>query len=452
MAAAGMDVARIPMAHGTTADALARIERVRAAVPDVGILADLPGPKIRSAPFPTDGIALHPGTEIMLVTATPGSTSNDARIGVVDPTLVSRLEPGDRIAIGDGGIALDVRARADGGFLAEVRSGGNVQGSPGITVVGDRLEWESPTLEDLDRMRAVAGAGVDAVAASFVRSARDIVELRAAAGASPPMLVAKIETVEATHDLDSIIAVAEGVMVARGDLGVRLPLEDVPHTQKRIIKTAVRYGRPVITATQMLESMVTATTPTRAEVTDVANAVLDGTSALMLSAETAIGTDPVGVIATMARIASRAEREFDFLSWGARLGVQSVDGGANSPAGITAAITAAGWRAAIDEAADVIIACTLTGTTARSISRFRPFMPLVAATPSARTARQLTMSWGVDTLIVPESDSIDAIVDQAVEAATSAGYVEPGDIAVVLAGSPTEPEPATDTLRLVRIR
>ena len=266
------------------------------------------------------------------------------------------------------------------------------------------------------------------------------------------MVVAKIETVEATHDLDSIIAAADGVMVARGDLGVRLPIEDVPHTQKRIIKTAVRYGRPVITATQMLESMVTATTPTRVEVTDVANVVLDGTSALMLSAETAIGADPVGVVATMARIASRAEREFDFLSWGTRLGIQSVAGGASSPEGITAAITSAGWRAAIDEAADVIIACTLTGRTARSISRFRPFMPIVAATPSLRTARQLTMSWGVDTLIVPESGSTDAIVEHAVQAVTEAGYVEAGDIAVVLAGSPTEPDPASDTLRLVRIR
>jgi len=180
--------------------------------------------------------------------------------------------------------------------------------------------------------------------------------------------------------------------------------------------------------------------------------LLDGTSSVMLSAETAIGADPVGVVATMARIASRAEREFDFLTWGGRLGVQAVAGGAASPAGITAAITAAGWRAAIDEAADVIIACTVTGRTARSISRFRPFMPIVAATPSVRTARQLTMTWGVDTLVVPESSNTDDIVDHAVRAATDAGYVEPGDIVVVLAGSPTGPEPASDTLRLVRIR
>jgi pyruvate kinase len=265
------------------------------------------------------------------------------------------------------------------------------------------------------------------------------------------MIVAKIETSDATKDLDAIVNAADGVMVARGDLGVRLPMEDVPHIQKQIIRTAVRYGRPVITATQMLESMVTASTPTRAEVTDVANAVLDGSSALMLSGETAIGVDPVGVVATMARITMRAEREFDFLGWGSRLGVQTVADGATSPAGITAAISAAGWRAAVDEAADVIIACTLTGRTARSISRFRPNMQLVATTPSPRTARQLTLSWGVETLLVPLSSSTDVIVDRAVRAAVQAGYVEPGDIAVVLAGSPGVPEPTSDTLRLVLV-
>jgi pyruvate kinase len=392
MADAGMDVARIPLAHGTTDDALARVARVRETVPHVGILADLPGPKIRSAPFPPDGVRLAPGATVELVTAEAGDLSRIDRIGVADPDLVERLEPGDRVAIGDGGIALDVVSTTGGRAVAEVHSGGVAQGRPGIAVPGGRISFQTPTAEDLDRMRALAAVEVDAVAASFVRSALDLEELRAAAGAGAPMLVAKVETAEAVRDLDGIIHASDGVMVARGDLGVRLPLEDVPHIQKQIIRTAVRYGRPVITATQMLESMISAGTPTRAEVTDVANAVLDGTSALMLSGETAIGSEPVDVVATMARIASRAEREFDFLSWGSRLGVQLVEGGATSPAGITAAITAAGWRAAIDEAADVIIACTATGRTARSISRFRPVMPLVATTPSPRTARQLTLS------------------------------------------------------------
>jgi pyruvate kinase len=452
MGEAGMDVARIPLAHGTTEDALARVARVREAVPGIGVLADLPGPKIRSAPFDDGGARLTAGSRVELVTAAAGDLSRENRIGVADPDLVGRLEPGDRVAVGDGGIALDVVTAGDGRAMAEVHSGGVVQGRPGITVPGGRITMPTPTPEDLERMTALAAVDVDAVAASFVRSAADIADLRAAAGASPPMLVAKIETAEAARDLEPIIETADGVMVARGDLGVRLPAEDVPHIQKQIIRAAVRYGRPVITATQMLESMVTAASPTRAEVTDVANAVLDGTSALMLSGETAIGADPVAVVATMARIAVRAEAEFDFLSWGSRLGIQLVAGGAASPAGITAAITAAGWRAAIDEAADVIVACTLTGRTARSISRFRPVMPLVATTPSARTARQLTLSWGVESLVVPIAVSTDMIVDDAIAAVGEAGYVQPGDIAVVLAGAPGEADPITDTLRLVRIR
>jgi len=180
MADAGMNVARIPLAHGTTEEALARIERVRAAIPDVGILADLPGPKIRAAPFTPEGVVLVPKSDVTLVAVPPATASTADRIGVADAALVARLEPGDRVAIGDGGIALDVRARTADGVVAEVRSGGTVLGRPGITVVNDRFEWESPTPEDLERMAALAAVRVDAVAASFVRSAADIEALRAA--------------------------------------------------------------------------------------------------------------------------------------------------------------------------------------------------------------------------------------------------------------------------------
>ncbi len=266
------------------------------------------------------------------------------------------------------------------------------------------------------------------------------------------MLVAKIETAEAVADLDAIVEVADGVMVARGDLGVRMALPDVPHIQKRIIRSAVRYGRPVITATQMLESMVTALAPTRAEVSDVANAVLDGTSAVMLSAETAVGADSSLVVATMAEITKRAEEEFDHLGWGAKLDPQQVAGNPFSPARITAATTSAAWRAAMEEDAAAIIACTRSGATARAISRFRPPMPIVAATPSWATARQLALSWGVTTLMVGEAASTDEIVWFAVQSSVRAGFAAPGDVVVVLAGSPSEPVPTTDTLRLVRVR
>ena len=460
MAAAGMDVARVTLAHGTTAEAVERIAKLRALVPEVGILVDLPGPKIRTAPFPDGGVTLAEGDHVILKTERIGEGSSAACIGVSLAALVDGLEAGDPVALGDGGVSLTVQGRVAGGAVAEVVSGGRLQGRPGVTAPTGRFALVTPTPEDLARVEALVTAGVDAIAVSFVRTAADMVAVRITAQRCAdrdpdrhvPLLVAKIETAEAVTDLEAIVEVADAVMVARGDLGVRLALEDVPHIQKRIIRSAVRFGRPVITATQMLESMVTGSVPTRAEVTDVANAVLDGTSAVMLSGETAVGLDPMRVVATMARIARRAEQDFDYLGWGSNLGVQLVAGDASSPARVTAAITGAGWRAALEEDASVIIACTNSGATARAISRFRPSIPIVAVTPSIRTARELTLSWGVATIVVGEAATTDEIVWFAVQAAVRGGYAASGDIAVVLAGSPIEPEPATDTLRLVRIR
>ncbi len=439
------------MAHGSLGDALERVRRIRDAVPGVGIMADLPGPKIRCAAFPVGGVDLVTGSRLTLMAATEGMGSTDHRIAVDHPDLVAGLQSGDCVALGDGGVMLLVEGDAGDNVEALVRSGGRVQGRPGVTAPAGRIPIATPTAEDLERLEAMVAERVDLVAVSFVRSAADIEAIRRAAGPDCPMLVAKIETPEAVADLDEIVAVADAVMVARGDLGVRLALEDVPHIQKRIIRTGVRFGRPVITATQMLESMVYAPVPTRAEVADVANAVLDGTSALMLSAETAIGMAPVTVVSTMARIAQRAERDFDYLAWGSGLAPQSVIGDAFSPARLTAATTAAGWRAAIEEEAACIVACTRAGTTARAISRFRPAVPIIACTPSQRTARQLTLSWGVRTITLGEASSTDEIVWFAVQAVVQAGYATRGDVVVVLAGSPTEPEPATDTMRLVRI-
>lgn len=446
-----MDVARVPMAHGSLDDAVQRVRRIREAVPGVGVMADLPGPKIRCAAFPDGGVEVVTGSRAILVAATPGMGSTGRRIAVDHPDLVAGLRDGDSVALGDGGVMLLVEREIGEGVEVLVRSGGRVQGRPGVTAPAARIPVVTPTADDLERLSAMVAEGVDLVAVSFVRSAADIDAIRAAAGRDCPMLVAKIETAEAVAEMDGIVAVADAVMVARGDLGVRMALEDVPHIQKRIIRTGVRFGRPVITATQMLESMVSAPVPTRAEVADVANAVLDGTSALMLSAETAIGSSPVTTVATMARIAQRAERDFDYLGWGSGLAPQSVLGDPFSPARVTAATTAAGWRAAVEEDAACIVACTRAGNTARAISRFRPAVPIIACTPSERTARQLTLSWGVRTITVGEASSTDEIVWFAVQAVVRAGYSTRGDVLVVLAGSPTEPEPATDTMRLVRI-
>jgi pyruvate kinase len=450
MVAAGMDVARLPLAHGTIDDAVARLRIIRAAAPHVAVMADLPGPKIRAAAFPDGGSTLVTGERIELVTADgPDAASSATRIAVAHDDVVEHLEAGDRVALGDGGVALIVEGRDGDRVLARVRSGGLVQGRPGVTAPAGRAALITPTPDDLERLAVLLEEGTDAIAVSFVRSAADMESVRKAAGPGP-LLVAKIETPEGVADLDAILAVSESVMVARGDLGVRIPLEDVPHVQKKVIRAGIRYGRPVITATQMLESMITSPVPTRAEVTDVANAVFDGTSAVMLSGETAIGAHPVEAVATMAAIAQRAEDHFDFVSWGAGLGAQEVAD--RSAERITATITAAAWRAAREENATAIIACTVSGATARAIARYRPQARIVAATPQELTGRQLKMSWGVETVIVPESSSTDEIVWFAVKEVVEQGYAAAGDVVVVLAGSPTEPEPVTDTLRIVQVR
>ena len=339
------------------------------------------------------------------------------------------------------------------GVAAAVVSGGVLRGRPGVSLPEDRIVLRSPTDEDLRLLDGVLGAGVDAVAVSFVHTADDVATIRRVVGSDGPMVVAKIETGPAVANLDDILHVADGVMVARGDLGVRLPLEDVPHIQKQIIRTGVAHGKPVITATQMLESMITAPTPTRAEVSDVANAVFDGTSAVMLSAETAIGVDPVAVVDAMARITRRAERDFDYRGWGTRLGEQQLAGLHEAPTTvrITSAITAAAWRASVDADLAAIIACTNSGTTARMISRFRPTCPIIAMTPYERTARQLAMAWGIRPVVMSMHGTPDEIVWHAVEAASTLGLVRPGDLLGVLVGSPQEVEPTTDVLRLVRV-
>jgi pyruvate kinase len=455
LVAAGMDTARLGLAHGPVEGSIEIMARIRAAATDagrhIGVLADLPGPKVRAATFPPDGVILAEGSVVALV---PGGASSGAfAIGIDYPSLLQALEPGDLVALGDGGVTLVIDEIGPTTAVARVRSGGLLLGRPGVNLPPERFSEPTPTPQDLRLLEAVVAAGVDSVAVSFVRTAADVIAVRQAMGAGGPMLIAKIETPSAVDDLDAIIQASDGVMVARGDLGVRLPLESVPHIQKHIIRHGVAWGRPVITATQMLESMIHAPTPTRAEVSDVANAVLDGSSALMLSAETAVGRDPVAAVTTMARIAQRAEQEFDSYGWGRGLGRQQTEANAEAPAAlrIVSAITAAAWRAAYDADASAIICATRSGATARSMSRFRPAMSLVAVTPSSRTARQLSVSWGVEAVVDEERGSIDDIVWFSVKAAVEAGACRSGDIVVVLVGFPGEAEPATDVLRLVRV-
>jgi pyruvate kinase len=455
---AGTDVCRVGLAHGPLDLSIDRIARIRAAAADlgrpVGILVDLPGAKVRSAPFAEDGVVLPPGAHLRLTEAQPGDVSTAEVVAVALAGAVEALEPGDRVALGDGGVVLVVTdGGARDGVTASVISGGVLRGRPGVSLPEARVSLRSPTDDDLRLLDGLAESNVDAVAVSFVQTADDVATIRRVVGPDGPMVVAKIETGSAVADLDDIVHVADGVMVARGDLGVRLPLEDVPHIQKQIIRTGVAHGKPVITATQMLESMVTAPTPTHAEVSDVANAVFDGTSAVMLSGETAIGVDPVAVVEAMARITVRAERDFDYRGWGTRLGEQQLAGLHDAPmtVRITSAITAAAWRASVDADLAAIVACTNSGTTARMISRFRPSCPIIAMTPYERTARQLAMAWGIRPHVMSMHGTTDEIVWHAVEAVSAMGAVRSGDLVGVLVGSPQDVEPTTDVLRLVRV-
>jgi pyruvate kinase len=454
MLLAGADVVRLNLSHGALSEHVARLHAVRDAAARTGsvvaVLADLPGPKVRAAPFPAAGVELAGGSTVTLVTDVLAS-SRDV-IGVDYDTLLEDLHDGDRIVIGDGAITLKVQRIEAGGVVCEVRSGGHAQGRPGVHLPSERLRTQTPTPEDLVLAAAMAAEGADFLAVSFVRDADDLRKVRAAIAPMTTRLVAKIETLSAIDHLDEIIAASDAVMVARGDLGIECPLEDVPHMQKRIVRVCVEAGVPVITATQMMESMITAPSPTRAEVSDVANAVFDGTDALMLSAETAIGIDPVNVVSTMARVAERAERDANYAHWADHLGRLQRTSSPDGPDRITKAITHAAGLAAVDAGADAILCCTRSGRTALAMARFRPAARLIGLSPDPATVRSMALSWGVMSLQVETYTTTDQLVWFAIESAVQHGLVSSGQTVLVLAGAPDGASGAsTDVLRIVRV-
>jgi pyruvate kinase len=454
---AGVDVCRIGLAHGEPHEHIERIRRVRAAAVAIGkpvaVLADLPGPKIRSAPFGTGGVYLDEDDDVLLAVGDDASSYD--RIEVEYPSLLDDLDAGDRVALGDGMVCLEAVERVADAWRCCVVAGGRVQGRPGVHLPAEKLRLSTPTDDDLRLIEALTPAAPDIYAVSFVRDAEDVQQVRAAVGRDGPMIMAKIETRAAVDVLDSILEVADSLMVARGDLGIDCPTEEVPHLQKRIIRTCVAWGVPVVTATQMLESMVHSPLPTRAEASDVANAVFDGTDAVMLSGETAIGHDPELAVRTMARIVERAEAHADYLAWGGRLGKLQRAAEVPDHLRITAAVTHAAWRAAVEIGADAVLCCTRTGLTARAMARFRPTCPLVGFSPEDDVVRQLSLSWGVVPLPVDWYGSTDEMVWHAVERAVMAGVCTTGDIVVVVAGAPAPDEHAvssSDVLRIVQVR
>ena len=444
LAEAGMSVARLNASHGTPDHRRKVIERIRS-VDDVtesplAAMVDLQGPEVRTAPL-EDPITLAADTEVRFVA---GEEATPETIGL--SYSITAAEPGDTVLLDDGRIEATVVRVDDDGVVARIDSGGELGGRKGVNLPGVDLDIDLITEGDRAELAVAAETEADFVAASFVRSAEDVYTISDALdelGADIPV-VAKIERAGAVENLDEIIDAAYGVMVARGDLGVEMPLEDVPIIQKRIIRKCHAAGTPVITATEMLDSMVHARRPTRAEASDVANAVLDGTDAVMLSGETAIGDDPVRVVETMDRIIRQVEASDEYAeSREQRIPTPDEDSR-------TEALARSARYLARDVGASAIVAASESGYTARKTAKFRPAVPVVATTPTDRVRRQLALSWGVIPVYSAYRDGIDAMMEDAVDAALDASVAKSGDTLVVLSGMMTELE-GTNTTNMLKL-
>lgn len=432
MISAGLAVARLNMAHGDHQTIVKDVRAVREASRrcgrPVGILADLTGPKIRTGGLQSGSLELVRGGEITLTTKPTVGTQKE--VSVSYPELAKDVAPGQSIFVADGMIELEVIKVTDSEVNCRVIIGGTLLEHQGINLPQATISTPTITNKDREDLEFCLAQGVDIVALSFVRSAADIVELKGlihAAGRQTPV-IAKIEKHEALATLDEIVEAADGVMIARGDLGVEFPAEDVPIFQKQIIKTAQKKGKASIIATQMLESMIQSPRPTRAEASDVANAVYDGADAVMLSGEAAIGKYPAESVATMARIIERAESTVeyeDILQARSHWSAETVSG----------AIAYATCHLASVLPATAIITSTETGRTAKEVSRYRPRATIVAISPNEATVRSLMLWWGVEPILAPASSNIDDMLQAAIAETKNAGFANPGDKVVVTAGT-----------------
>jgi pyruvate kinase len=432
MVEAGLDVVRLNFSHGERADHLARFELVRSVAAEVGhnlaVLVDLQGPKIRVGVVDDNGVRVDRGREVVLVAG--ADRAAEPEIPVVYPELAADVRQGDQILLDDGAIGLRVQDVEGERVRCQVERGGVVKSRKGVNLPGVAVSAASLTGKDRADVATAVEAGADYVALSFVRKPDDVVQAKQAIadhGGDIPV-VAKLERPEAIDCLDEILEVADAVMVARGDLGVELAVEKVPPIQKHIIAQANSQGVPVITATQMLESMVASPRPTRAEASDVANAIFDGTDAVMLSQETAIGQFPVEAVATMARIAREAEAT-PYLSAPPPPAVGKLD--------VPATVCRAAVQVATDLGARAIVAFTESGATARYVSRFRPRTPIIGLTTSETARRRMALFWGVETAApLPVGTQVRGMIDEADTRVVQEGLLDPGDLVVVVAGSP----------------
>lgn len=447
MLEAGMNISRHNFSHGTHEEHRRRIENVRraaaAAGRAVGIMIDLKGPKIRIGELEPEPVVLRAGDELILTTEKV--KGNRDRIPVDYPPLPLEVQPGNTILLADGLLGLEVLEVRPAQVLCRVQNDAEITSRKGLNLPGVRTSIPAVTEKDIEDLRFALELGFDFVATSFVRRAQDIFPVREILEqeGSKAHIVAKIETWEAVENLDEIIKVADALMVARGDLGLEISAEEVPLVQKRIINKCNRIGKPVITATQMLESMIHNPRPTRAEASDVANAILDGTDAVMLSGETAAGEYPVAAVRTIDRIARRVEADLPYASMLLQKRREI------SRHTVTDAISYATCSIAGDLDAAAIITATQTGYTARMVAKYRPGRPIVAITPREDVVRQLALVWGVQPVQVEEEiEDTDRMIAASIQGALGAGLIRGGDLVVITAGVPVGMHGSTNLLKV----
>lgn len=430
----GMNVARFNFSHGDHAQHKRNMERIMKFRTELNLpvatLLDTKGPEIRVKDFKNGKIELKPGQTF---TFTTDEVEGDEKmVSITYKNLVNDVKPGNTILIDDGLIEMTVEQVSENKIVCRVVNGGPVSNRKGVNV--PRVNLSMPYISEQDRADIIFGIenDFDFIAASFVRTADDVLEIRKILdehGCDNINIISKIENMQGVENIDEIIRVSDGIMVARGDMGVEIPLEDVPVIQKMIIKKVYNADKQVVTATQMLDSMIKNPRPTRAEATDVANAIYDGTSAIMLSGETAAGKYPVEALHTMIKIAERAEEDIDYTKrFYERGNIQNPD--------ITSAISHATCTTAIDLGAAAIVTVTKSGKTARMISKYRPKCPIIGCSPVAKVCRQLNLSWGVQPLLIAEENNTDDLFEHSVEAAKRNHYIKDGEIVVITAGVP----------------
>ncbi|OPJ54989.1 pyruvate kinase [Alkalithermobacter paradoxus] len=441
----GLNVCRLNFSHGDYEEHGARINAIKELRKElnkpVAILLDTKGPEIRTGKFKDPEVLLEEG---QMFTITMREVEGTKEICTVSyKGLAEDVKPGDTILIDDGLVGLTVKEIKGEDIICQVQNSGIVKNNKGVNVPGVVINLPAITEKDRKDIEFGIEQGIDFIAASFVRKPADVLAIRAILeekNALDIQIISKIENQEGVDNIDEILEVSDGIMVARGDLGVEIPTEEIPIVQKMIIRKCNEVAKPVITATQMLDSMIRNPRPTRAEVTDVANAIYDGTDAIMLSGETAAGKYPVEAVKTMATIAKRTEETLNYNEILRNKGLSKVN--------ITNAISHATCTTAIDLNASAIITCTSSGDTAKAVSKFRPSAPIVAATNCEKVMRKLALTWGVESVLSQKASSTDEVIENSMNAAIEAGYVNSGDLVVVTAGVPVGVAGTTNLIKV----